>query len=110
HFGYRVLEAADGAEAIRVARAEHPALILMDLQMPRGTGFEATERPKQDPATAAIPGIGVTARAWDGDRDVAVAVGCDGCCAKLLAPRLLAAEVDRRIGPAHNGADAGSQP
>lgn len=110
HFGYRVLEAADGAEAIRVARAEHPDLILMDLQMPRVTGFQATERLKQDPATASIPVIAVTALAMEGDRNMAFAVGCDGYFAKPIEPRLLAAEVERRIGPAHNGADAGSQP
>lgn len=98
HVGYRVVEAADGAEAIDVAKAERPDLILMDLQMPRVTGFQATERLKADPEMANTPIIAVTALAMDGDRDMAFAVGCDAYFAKPLEPRMLAAEVTRRIG------------
>ncbi|HEU5208954.1 MAG TPA: response regulator [Longimicrobiales bacterium] len=110
HFGYRVLEAADGAEAIQVAHAEHPDLILMDLQMPRVTGFQATERLKKDPTTASIPVIAVTALAMEGDRNMAFAVGCDGYFAKPVEPRALAAEVRRRIGAPQNGAGPGAAP
>jgi len=103
HLGYRVVEAADGAEAIEVAHAEHPDLILMDLQMPRVTGFKATEHLKQHPDTASIPVIAVTALAMDGDRNMAFSVGCDGYFAKPIEPRALAAEVARRIGKPENG-------
>lgn len=104
HFGYRVVEAADGAEAIEVAMAERPDLILMDLQMPRVTGFQATEQLKAEPAMADVPIIAVTALAMDGDRDMAFAVGCDGYFAKPLEPRRLAAEVCRLIGDAEGNA------
>lgn len=98
HFGYRVLQAADGAEAIAVAQAERPDLILMDLQMPRVTGFQATEQLKADPSMAHVPIVAVTALAMDGDRQMAFAVGCDGYFAKPVEPRRLAAEVARLIG------------
>lgn len=103
HLGYRVVQAGDGAEAIEAARRQHPDLILMDLQMPRVTGFQATEQIKSDPETAQIPVIAVTALAMDGDRRMAYAVGCDGYFAKPVEPRQLAAEVARRIGTPENG-------
>ncbi len=103
HLGYRVVEAADGAEAIAVAHAEHPDLILMDLQMPHVTGFKATQHLKQAPDTASIPVIAVTALAMDDDRRMAYAAGCDGFVAKPIEPRALAAEVVRRIGAPENG-------
>ena len=98
HFGYRVVQAADGAEAVAVAQAERPDLILMDLQMPRVTGFQATERLKADPKMSHVPILAVTALAMDGDRQMAFAVGCDGYFAKPVEPRRLAAEVERLIG------------
>ncbi|HEX6132755.1 MAG TPA: response regulator [Longimicrobiales bacterium] len=101
HLGYRVLEARNGEEAVTVARAEKPDIILMDLQMPGTNGFQATERLKQDAATARIPIIAITALAMDQDREMAFAVGCDEYFAKPIEPRVLADEVMRRIGPAH---------
>ncbi|HEX6309469.1 MAG TPA: response regulator [Longimicrobiales bacterium] len=104
HLGYRVLEAANGEEAVRVARAELPDLILMDLQMPGTNGFQATEQLKRDDSTARIPILAITALAMDQDRELAFAVGCDEYFAKPIEPRVLADEVRRRIGPAHPAA------
>lgn len=59
---YRVLRASCGAEGLALARAEHPDLIVLDLMMPEMTGFEVVERLKDDPATAAIPVLIVTAK------------------------------------------------
>jgi two-component system, cell cycle response regulator DivK len=59
--GYRVLEAEDGSEAIRVATEQHPDLILMDLAMPVQGGFEATGILKGMPETAGIPVIAMSA-------------------------------------------------
>ena len=53
--GYRVLAAADGDEGLRLARAEHPQVILLDILMPRMDGREVLRRLKADPATHAIP-------------------------------------------------------
>lgn len=59
---YRVLRAGGGAEGLALARAEHPDLIVLDLMMPEMSGFEVVERLKEDPATAAIPVLIVTAK------------------------------------------------
>lgn len=59
--GYRVVEAADGQEAVEVAMRERPALILMDISMPRVNGFAATSRIRQHPNLRDVPIIAVTA-------------------------------------------------
>lgn len=61
--GYEVVEAANGEEALRLAGAVHPALILLDVNLPDISGTEVCARLKRDPATAAIPVIQITG-AW----------------------------------------------
>ena len=74
--GFEVLIATDGAAAVEMARAEKPDLILMDMNMPTLDGWEATRRIKAEPASAAIPVIGLTAHALTGDRERAIEAGC----------------------------------
>jgi CheY-like chemotaxis protein len=88
--GYEVVLAVHGAEAIEKARSDRPALILMDLSMPVLDGYEATRRLKGDAATAGIPIIGLSAHAMVGDREKALAAGCDDYDTKPVElPRLL---------------------
>jgi CheY-like chemotaxis protein len=87
----RLSVARDGAEAIELARALSPALVLMDLMLPVVDGWEATRRLKADRATAGIPVIAVTAQAMVGDRERALAAGCDGYVTKPLDIRALVA-------------------
>jgi two-component system cell cycle response regulator DivK len=75
--GYEVVVARDGEAGVEVASVEMPDLILMDLGLPVIDGWEATRRLKQNPATAGIPIIALSAHAMDGDRDSAIAAGCD---------------------------------
>jgi CheY-like chemotaxis protein len=75
--GYQMQFAMDGAEAVRMAQAELPDLVLMDLSLPVMDGWEATSRLKADPATRAIPVIALTAHAMVGDRERAIAAGAD---------------------------------
>lgn len=75
--GYAVALAVNGAEAIERTFAERPELILMDLSMPVLDGYEATRRLKADAVTASIPIIGLSAHAMVGDREKALAAGCD---------------------------------
>ena len=75
--GYELLVAKDGAAGVAMARAESPDLILMDLSLPVMDGWEATMALKASPKTKDIPVIALTAHAMDGDREKALAAGCD---------------------------------
>jgi two-component system, cell cycle response regulator DivK len=97
--GYEVAIAVDGEQGIAMARAEAPALIVMDLSLPGIDGWEATRQLKAMPETRAIPVIALTAHAMSGDREKALAAGCDEFDTKPVdLPRLLdkiAALLDR---------------
>jgi two-component system cell cycle response regulator DivK len=75
--GYEVAVALDGEQGVAMARTEPPALILMDMSLPGMDGWEATRQLKAAPETSAIPIIALTAHAMAGDREKAVAAGCD---------------------------------
>ena len=88
--GYDVVLAVNGEEAIERVAAERPQLILMDLSMPVLDGYEATRRLKASGEPAAIPIIGLSAHAMVGDREKALAAGCDDYDTKPVElPRLL---------------------
>ena len=75
--GHELIVARDGQEAIDMAKREMPALILMDLSLPLVDGWEATRRLKATASTRHIPIIALSAHAMSGDRDRALAAGCD---------------------------------
>lgn len=88
--GYEVVLAVDGSQGVQLAQAETPDLILMDMRLPVLDGWEATRQLKALPATQAIPIIALTAHAMSGDRDKAIAAGCDDYDTKPIEfPRLL---------------------
>jgi CheY-like chemotaxis protein len=75
--GYAVLEAVDGRQALVVASRERPDLILMDMSLPGLDGWHATRELRKMPETTCIPVIALTAHTLPGDRDRAIAAGCD---------------------------------
>jgi len=88
--GFDVLIARDGAQGVAMARTELPELILMDMGLPVLDGTEATRTIKADPETKHIPVIALTANAMNGDREKAMASGCDDYDTKPVElPRLL---------------------
>src|SRR5438876_314421 len=88
--GFEVLMAVDGGQGIEMAQAQAPDLILMDMSLPVVDGWEATRRLKAEEATQKIPVIALTAHAMAGDRDKALAAGCDDYDTKPIElPRLL---------------------
>ena len=84
HDGYETLEAANGEDALQLALAHVPDLILMDIQMPVMDGTTAVRKLKQDPRTNRIPVIALTALAMDGDEDTAFEAGYNGYITKPI--------------------------
>jgi two-component system, cell cycle response regulator DivK len=82
--GYRVAEAETGEDGVRLAHELHPALILMDIELPGISGISAFRQIRDDPATATIPVIAVTASAMTQDRKTIMAAGFDGYQSKPL--------------------------
>jgi PAS domain S-box-containing protein len=88
--GYEVAIAVDGAEGVSKTASEKPDLVLMDMSLPVMDGWEATQQLKANPQTRNIPVIALTAHAMAGDRETAVAAGCDDYDTKPIdLPRLL---------------------
>ncbi|MBF0098320.1 MAG: response regulator [Magnetococcales bacterium] len=88
--GFEVLMAEDGAQGLAMAQSSGPDLILMDMSLPVLDGWEATRRLKADPVLAGVPVIALTAHAMEGDREQALAAGCDDYDSKPIElPRLL---------------------
>ena len=92
--GFTVLVAGDGLEGIELARVEQPDLILMDLSLPVLDGWEATRRLKAGADTKHIPVIALSAHAMTGDRDEALAAGCDDYDTKPIDFARLRAKID----------------
>ena len=74
---FEVLAAEDGEKGCEIALRERPDIILMDLEMPVIDGWEATRRLKGNPQTHDIPVIALSAHALAGEREKAIAAGCD---------------------------------
>jgi len=91
--GYDIVEAGDGEAGVAAAAAQRPDLILMDIQLPRMDGYEATRRIKATPELKGIPIIVVTSYALSGDEAKARAAGCDAYVTKPYSPRQLLAKI-----------------
>jgi two-component system cell cycle response regulator DivK len=80
--GHRTLEATTGGQAVEVAIAHSPDLVLMDIQLPDIGGVEALGRLRADGRTASLPVVALTAQAMDGDRERFLAAGFNGYVSK----------------------------
>ncbi|UCE32333.1 MAG: response regulator [Burkholderiales bacterium] len=95
--GHEVLIAGDGEEGIAKAQTEHPDLIIMDLSLPVVDGWEATRRLKAMPETRDIPVIALSAHAMAGDREKALAAGCDDYDTKPVDFRRLRGKIEALV-------------
>ncbi len=94
HAGHEVLSAVDAETGMTLARSHQPDLVLMDVQLPGIDGLAATALLKQDPVTAGIPIIALTAMAMKVDEERSQVAGCDAYIAKPLRYRDLYEAID----------------
>lgn len=92
---YIVLGASDGKEAVDMARSQKPALILMDIMMPRMDGYTACHTIKKDPVTKAIPVVMLTAIGHELNVKLSQEMGASGYITKPFSPRDLLDTIDR---------------
>ena len=95
---YRLLEAIDGEQGVAMAFAARPDLVLMDIQLPKLSGLDATRKIRQDPRTAHVPIIVVTSFALSGDDQKALEAGASAYLAKPYSPRQML-ELIRTLAP-----------
>ena len=95
--GHAVLMATDGQQAIEIATAERPDVVLMDLSLPVIDGWEATRRLRADPATAGLRIIALTSHAMSGDLQRALDAGCDDYDTKPVDLARLLGKIGRQL-------------
>ena len=103
--GYRVLEAADGATALQVIDAERPELVLLDISIPRVSGWDVAEMVKHRQDTRSILLVALTAHAYEDDRARAASIGFADYLVKPIGPREVLQCVVRMIGVPGAGAE-----
>jgi CheY-like chemotaxis protein len=92
--GFDVVVATDGQEGVEKARAQRPDIILLDMNLPVMDGWTAAQAIKSDPETGAVPIIALTAHAMSGDREKAIAAGCDDYHPKPVDFSLLLTQIE----------------
>jgi len=98
--GYRVVTAGDGVEGLERVKEHQPDIVLVDIMMPRMDGFEVLHRLKDDPATASIPVVVLSAKAQATDIQTGVEAGADDYITKPFDPLELLDKVTALIKPA----------
>ncbi len=95
---YELVTARNGAEGVALAAAEQPDAVLMDMSLPVMDGWEATRRIRGGGAGKNVPIIGLSAHAMSGDREKALAAGCDDYLTKPVDEELLAEKLRTLVG------------
>jgi CheY-like chemotaxis protein len=98
--GYDVVTATGGAEALELAQANHPKLVLLDVEMPGLDGLEVTRRIRADEALAGTFIVLLTAHAGEGEMAKGMQAGADAYLTKPFSPQDLQIQVEKLIGPA----------
>ena len=108
--GFQVVRASDGAEGLERARECRPDIVVLDVMMPRMTGYEVAKALREDDITAHIPIIFVTARAQSSDVERGMELGVDDYVTKPFDPLDLIARVNTLLARSQDGAESKSEP
>ncbi len=95
--GSQVTSAVDGRHGIELARTLRPALILLDIQLPELDGYAVARALRQEPAVAQTPILAITSYAMVGDREKALAAGCNGYFEKPINPETFVRDIERYL-------------
>ena len=104
--GFEVVPAKDGPTGIELASRVRPCLVLLAIQLPRMDGYAVARELRRNPVLDGTPIVAVTSYAMAGDREKALAAGCDGYLEKPIDPKTFADHVERHLRPR----DEGSKP
>jgi CheY-like chemotaxis protein len=96
-YGYETLSATDGQKGIELAAMSKPDLILLDIQLPMMDGYTVARNLRLNPDLAKIPIVAVTSYAMPGDRDKAIAAGCNGYIEKPINPDTFMDQVEQHL-------------
>jgi len=96
--GYATIQTRNGLEALELARRHHPALILMDIQLPEVSGLEVTKWIKEDDELRTIPVVAITAFAMKGDEERIRSGGCEAYISKPISVSGFLETVHRFVG------------
>lgn len=106
HAGFAVQASRSAEDGLRLANADRPDLIILDIQLPGMDGYEATQQLKSSPTLGAVPIIVLTSNAFTQDEARAKRAGCDLYLAKPISPRRLLEHVSKLVGRQTQGASA----
>ena len=101
--GYEVVSAVDGPTGIELAIKVQPCLILLDIQLPQMDGYAVARELRRNRALSGIPIVAVTSYAMTGDREKALAAGCDGYMEKPVNPESFVADIEQHLNPPNGG-------
>jgi two-component system, cell cycle response regulator DivK len=102
-YGFVVVSAKDGAAGIQRALQERPDLVVLDIQLPQMDGYEVARAMRAERELAHVPIVAVTSYAMPGDREKAMAVGCNGYLEKPIEPLVFVSEIQRILAAAQQG-------
>ncbi len=95
--GYEVLRARDGREGVDLASTTNADLILLDIQLPVMDGYATARELRKNPGLAAIPIVALTSYAMAGDREKALAAGCNGYIEKPINPKTFTEQIEQYL-------------
>ena len=104
---YDLIEAQDGQQGLDTLETETPDLIMLDMQLPKVSGYEVAKRIKANDRLRDIPVIAVTAYALSGDEEEMIQIGCDDYVSKPYRPKALIAHLEKFLGPARSAKEVG---
>lgn len=97
--GYSVVAALDGAQGIELGKTVNPAIILLDIQLPVMHGYDVARGLRSIASLRGVPIVAVTSYAMAGDREKALAAGCDGYIEKPIDPETFVSEISKFLPP-----------